>query len=294
MEKPSKKFWIIMLTIPLTVIGMFIGYLIITYANTYIQANYGTKTVSEAPSYDPTSDSYYGGVYMDSTTGSYIGNTTQEIIKTGTISMAADDMDATLASIEALETEYNATSTNLQDSGKGADRYIYLTIKIEESKFEALYNELKALPGEFTYSAIGSSDVTESVTDLQTRLANLQILEAQYNEILKSAETVDDILAVQKELATTRTEIESIQTQLKNIDNQTSYSYITIYVSQSSTGTQLSDNEWRPLGILKEAGRSLVGFAKFLGTGLIYVLVFSPVIAAVVVPIVLILKKTKK
>jgi len=283
-----------MLTIPLTVIGMFIGYLIITYANTYIQANYGTKTVSEAPSYDPTSDSYYGGVYMDSTTGSYIGNTTQEIIKTGTISMAADDMDATLASIEALETEYNATSTNLQDSGKGADRYIYLTIKIEESKFEALYNELKALPGEFTYSAIGSSDVTESVTDLQTRLANLQILEAQYNEILKSAETVDDILAVQKELATTRTEIESIQTQLKNIDNQTSYSYITIYVSQSSTGTQLSDNEWRPLGILKEAGRSLVGFAKFLGTGLIYVLVFSPVIAAVVVPIVLILKKTKK
>jgi|GEM_PF-2399249 len=296
MEKTSKKFWILVLAIPLTVIGMFVGYLVITYADKYIQTNYGVsiKEASTVPAYDPTSSSYYGGVGMDSVTSSYIRNTTQEIIKTASMNMAADDMDKTLASIEALETEYSATSTNLQDSGKGADRYMYLTIKVEESKFEELYNKLKALPGEFTYSAIGSSDVTESVTDLQSRLTNLQKLETQLNEILKSAKTVDEILAVQKELSTTRTDIEAIQTQLKNIDNQTSYSYITLTISQSSTGTQLSDNEWRPIGILKEAGRALVGFAKFLGTGLIYVLVFSPVIAAVVVPVVLILKKTKK
>jgi hypothetical protein len=294
MEKTSKKFWIITLTVPLTIIGMFIGYLIITYANKYVQTNYGAKTVSEVPSYDPTSSSYYGGVGMDSVKNSYIRNTTQEIIKTASMNLAADDMDKTLASIEALETTYNASTTNLQDSGKGAERYLYLTIKVEESKFEELYNKLKALPGEFTYSSIGSSDVTESVMDLESRLANLQKLETQLNDILKSAKTVDEILSVQKELSTTRTDIEAIQTQLKNIDNQTSYSYITITISQSSTGTQLSDNEWRPIGILKEAGRALVGFAKFLGTGLIYVLVFSPVIAAVVVPVVLILKKTKK
>ena len=296
MEKTSKKFWILVLAIPLTIIGMFIGYLVITYADKYIQTNYGVsiKEASDVPAYDPTSSSYYGGVYMDSGAGTYIRNTTQEIIKTASMNMAADDIDATLVSIESLETEFKASTTNLQDSGKGADRYLYLTIKVEESKFEELYNKLKALPGEFTYSSIGASDVTESVTDLESRLANLQKLETQLNEILKSAKTVDEILSVQKELSTTRTDIEAIQTQLKNIDNQTSYSYITLTISQSSTGTQLSDNEWRPVGILKEAGRALVGFAKFLGTGLIYVLVFSPVIAAVVVPVVLILKKTKK
>jgi len=294
MEKTSKKFWIITLTIPLTIIGMFIGYLVITYANKYVQTNYGVKEVSSVPSYDPTSSSYYGGVYMDSGVDTYIRNTTQEIIKTASMNMAADDIDVTLTSIEDLETEFKASTTNLQDSGKGADRYLYMTIKVEESKFQEMYNKLKALPGEFTYSSIGSSDVTESVTDLQSRLANLQKLETQLNDILKSAKTVDEMLAVQKELSTTRTDIESIQTQLKNIDNQVNYSYITLTVSQSSTGTQLSDSEWRPLGILKDAGRALVGFAKFLGTGLIYVLVFSPVIAAVVVPVVLILKKAKK
>lgn len=296
MERNSKKFWIIILAIPLTIVGMFIGYLVVTYADRYFQTNYGVgvKEVPGEPIYDTTSSGYYGGVYMDVPAESYIRNTTQEIIKTATISMSADDMDTTLASIQALETEYNATATNLQDSGKGAERYIYITIKVEESKFEQLYNELKALPGEFTYSAIGSSDVTESVEDLESRLANLQKLETQLSEILKSAKTVDEILAVQKELSTTRTEIESIQSQLKDIDNQTSYSYISISIAQSSTGTQLSDNEWRPLGILKDAGRSLVGFGKFLGTGLIYVLVFSPVIAAIVVPVVIIQKRAKK
>ena len=65
-------------------------------------------------------------------------------------------------------------------------------------------------------------------------------------------------------------------------------------MTQSSVGSQLSDDKWEPIGILKDAGRALVGFGKFLGSGLIYVLVFSPVIAAVVIPVVIIQKKAKK
>ena len=276
----------------LILIGMFVAYMIVTYANTAIRDNVESP-ISTAPDYVTESDAK-GGVYMNEGLAPTITSSNQNIIKIANITMSADDMDATLTSIQALKTTYGATTTNLQDSGKGSERYITLTIKVEESKFEILYNKIKELPGEFTYSAISSTDVSETVQDLETRLANLKKLETQYNTILKSAKTVTEILAVQKELASTRTEIESIQTQLKNLDNQTSYSYITVYMTQSSVGSQLSDDKWQPIGILKDAGRTLVGFAKFLGTGLIYVLVFSPVIAAVVVPVVLILKKTKK
>jgi uncharacterized membrane-anchored protein YhcB (DUF1043 family) len=294
MEKISKKFWIIVLAIPLTVIGMFIGYLVVTYANTAIEESVSTQ--AGIPSEDALISDYKGGTYMDEgrSTTPMVANSSQDVIKTAYITMAADDLDATLLLVQELKDSYSAQTITLQDSGKGSERFLNLTIKVEESKLEELYNKIKELPGEFTYSSIGSTDVTETVQDLETRLENLQKLEVQYNEILKTSTSVTDTLAVQKELATTRTQIESIQTELKNLDNQTSYSYITLSISQSSTGVELSDNEWRPVGILKEAGRSLVGFAKFLGTGLIYVLVFSPVIAAVVVPVVLILKKTKK
>lgn len=292
MENSSKKYWIIALVIPITIVGLFVAYMIITYAHTY-SISTPTSVGGSAPTSEVASD-YKGGVYMNETVDTTSAATGQDVIKTAYISMSADNMDTTLTSIQALEKEYNSQTSNLQDSGKGSERIISLTIKVEESKFEELYNKIKALPGEFTYSSIGSTDITETVQDLQSRLDNQQKLLTQLNSILKQATTVADTLAVQKEITTAQTEIESLQTQLKNYDNQTSYSYITVYISQSASGSQLSDNKWLPLGILKDAGRDLVGFAKFLGTGLIYVLVFSPVIAAVVVPVIIIQKKAKK
>jgi hypothetical protein len=80
-----------------------------------------------------------------------------------------------------------------QDSGKGSYRYVYLTIKVEQSKFEDMYNAIKALPGEFAYSSTGATDVTETVEDLQARLENLQALEARLNAVLDDAETVTEI-----------------------------------------------------------------------------------------------------
>jgi archaellum component FlaC len=291
MEKSTKKYWILALVIPFTMVGMFVAYMIISYAQRTSTGSAGNTVSSITP--EIAKDSYYGGVYMDSVKLPS-SNGSASVIKTAYISMSADDMDATVKSISDLELEYKAEATTSQDSGKGAARYISMTIKVEQAKFEEFYNALKALPGEFTYSSTGTSDVTETVEDLQARLDNLQTLETQLSSVLKQAKTVTDILAVQKELSTTRTQIEELQTQIKNLDNQTSYSYVSVMISQSSVGSQLSDDQWLPLGILKDAGRALVGFAKFLGTGLIYVVVFSPVIAAVVVPVIIIQKRAKK
>ena len=287
MDKPSKKYWILALVIPFTAVGLFVAYLIVSYAQQRTSYGSASNVVSE-DSIEYVKDSYYGGVALPSSNGG------EDVIKTANISMEADDMDATLTSIQGIEEQYSAETMSSQDSGKGSYRYIYVTLKVEQSKFEDMYNAVKKLPGEFTYSSTGSTDVTETVEDLQARLENLQALETRLTNVLNEAKTVTDILAVEKELASTRTDIEALQSQIKDLDNQTSYSYLYVTISQSSTGSQLSDEEWKPFGILKDAGRALVSFAKFLGTGIIYVLVFSPVIAAVVVPVIIIQKKAKK
>lgn len=287
MDKSSKKYWILALVIPFTAVGLFVTYLIVSYAQQRKSTDSAYNTVT-SDSMEYVQDSYLGGIALPSSNGG------EDVIKTANISMAADDMDATLTSIQAIEEEYSAETMSSQDSGKGSYRYIYVTLKVEQSKFEDMYNAIKALPGEFTYSSTGSTDVTETVEDLQARLENLQALETRLTKVLDQAESVTDILAVEKELASTRTDIETLQSQIKDLDNQTSYSYLYITISQSATGSGLSDEEWKPFGVLKDAGRALVSFAKFLGTGLIYVLVFSPVIAAVVVPVILIQKKAKK
>ncbi len=259
-------------------------------------------------------DDYYGGTFLDSSlsskgmpesvapvaeesrsSGEY-DYTAEErsIIRSGEISVSVDNIDTTLYSIDVVRGKYNALLTNLNDSGKGRDRIVSLTIKVEESKFEEIYNEFKELEGEFEGSSIYESDVTDTVVDLEARLKNYKGVETQFLSILETAESIEDTLAVYKELNDVRLNIERVQGELDNIGKQTEYSYIYITLSQSSTGSEIADEEWKPAGIFRDATRALVGFAKFIGSALIWVVVFIPVIALIVVPVVLVQKKSKK
>ncbi|MFA5634024.1 MAG: DUF4349 domain-containing protein, partial [Candidatus Dojkabacteria bacterium] len=105
---------------------------------------------------------------------------------------------------------------------------------------------------------------------------------------------VEETLSVYNEVSKVRLEIERIELQLKNLETQTDYSYIYIRIHQSSEGAELEEKGWRPVGVLKDALRALVSFGQFLGSILIWLVVFSPVIALFVVPAVIIQKKRKK
>ena len=235
----------------------------------------------------------YGKV-TDSVDQSEERDSTQKVIRVGSISIAVDDIDGTVENVDTILAKYKGETLSMQDSGKGKERGVVLALRVEETDFDAFYQELKNLDGEYEYSNISSNDVTETVLDMEARLKNLKSVETQYLSILKKATTVSDTLAVQRELTTVRSEIEYLESSLDNMERQTDYSTVYLTITQSSTGSSLTDEEWRPAGILKDASRALVDFAKFLGTAIIWVLVFSPVVAAVVIPVVIIQKKAKK
>ena len=235
----------------------------------------------------------YGKV-TDSVDQSGERDSTQKVIRVGSISIAVDDIDGTVENVDTILAKYEGETLSMQDNGKGKERGVVLSLRVEETDFDAFYQELKDLDGEYEYSNISSNDVTETVLDMEARLKNLKSVETQYLSILKKATTVSDTLAVQRGLTTVRSEIEYLESSLDNMERQTDYSTVYLTITQSSTGSSLTDEEWRPSGILKDASRALVDFAKFLGTAIIWVLVFSPVIAAVVIPVVIIQKKAKK
>ena len=124
----------------------------------------------------------------------------RSLTKTGEISVAVDDIDESLGEVRKIGKKYGAMVMNLDDLGKGVSRRVDVTIKVEQSRFEVLYENLKELEGEFTTSSIAVSDVTERVLDLEARLKNYKSVEAQYLKILEKANTVEETLAVYKEL----------------------------------------------------------------------------------------------
>ncbi|MDX9892693.1 MAG: DUF4349 domain-containing protein [Bacteroidales bacterium] len=276
--KNKKKFWIIF-----SVVAILSIIPLVFLLNFWI---YRAKN-----SYENITDGYLSGVsfeesrmsdmMVDEPTSS-LSEDDRSVIRTGNMSFSVDDIDSTLETISATGEEYGATITDLNDYGKGKSRVVGLTIKVEESKFQDLFDGLRELDGEYEGSSISESDVTDTVMDLEARLKNYRSVEAQLLTILESAETVEDTLAVYKELNEVRYNIERVDAELKNLSNQTEYSYIYMNISQSSTGAGVSEEEWRPVGIARDAVRALVGFGKFLGSLLIWVLVFSPVIGLIV------------
>lgn len=241
----------------------------------------------------PSVDSAYERELTDSymETPTYNDEDGSKVQKTGTVTFLVNNIDIAVENLEGINSKYQGEVTNIYDYGRGNDRSVQLTIKVPVDSFEKYYEDLKELDGELFYANIGTNDLTEQYIDITSRLENLKSVETQLSEILKSATSVTDILAVQKELNVVRGNIESYEAQKRYFDNQTDYSYINITFNIDKEGLNISDEPWKPAGEFKAALNALVSVLKGIVNTGIWVLVFSPII---LIPVGLVLFVTKR
>jgi hypothetical protein len=147
-----------------------------------------------------------------------------KVQKNGSVSILVEHIDTALDSLRAVNGKYSGQITNIYDYGQGNDRVVTITVKVAVEDFEAYYEELREIGGEVTYANVSTLDVTEEYIDITSRLSNLRSTETQLVKILEKADTVTDILAVQRELNTVRGDIESYEQRKRYFDSQTDYS----------------------------------------------------------------------
>lgn len=201
-----------------------------------------------------------------------------KVQKNGSITLLVEDLDSAVTNLKVVNNKYQGQITNILDHGRGNDRVVQITIKIPVNRFEEYYETVREIDGEVTYANISILDVTEEYIDIASRLTNLKNTEVQFTKILEKAETITDILAVQRELNTVRGEIESYEQRMRYFDNQTEYSHINITFSVDKTGISVADEKWRPWGEVKVAVKALLTVLKSLVDAIIWLVVFSPLV----------------
>lgn len=201
-----------------------------------------------------------------------------KVQKNGSINLLVEGIDKAINDLKAVNGMYGGVITNIYDSGRGNDRSVSITVKVPVDKFETYYEELRKIEGEVTYANVSTLDVTEEYIDITSRLSNLKSTEVQLVKILEKAESVTDILAVQRELNTVRGEIESYEQRKRYFDTQTDYSYITVSFSLDKTGLNVAQDEWKPWGEVKAAVKSLIEVLKAFVNMIIWIVIFSPVV----------------
>jgi len=149
----------------------------------------------------------------------------KKVIKKGGLSYKVDETKNEYSRLSELLTKYEAYIASENES-KGYDRINYsINIKVPPQNFDPLIEEItknKTIENRW----VNADDVTARYYDLQSRIENKKKLEERYQEILKKAENVRDILEVERNLNQVRGEIESLQGQFKLLTHQVNYSTI--------------------------------------------------------------------
>jgi len=109
------------------------------------------------------------------------------------------------------------------------------TFRVPAAQFDSMFEAFAGL-GAVVHRRVDALDVTEEVTDLELRLKNAQALRDRYAALLEKAEKVEDILAIERELAKVTETIERIEGQLQARRTEISMSRITLRLDPVKTG----------------------------------------------------------
>lgn len=196
----------------------------------------------------------------------------KKVIKTGGLSYRVESTKEEYNRLNGLLKKYEAYISS-ENENKGYDRVNYnVSIKVPPQNFDPLIADItkdKKLDNRW----VNTDDVTSRYYDLQSRIENKQKLEERYQEILKQATKISDILEVERNLNQVRSEIESLQGQFKLLNHQINYS--TLDISFYELVPYELDQEQRPgfgTRLLNTMSAGWQGFQTFI----VYLLALWP------------------
>jgi hypothetical protein len=218
------------------------------------------------------------GVPKTSTTGSGTVESSavdRKIIFTASLTIDVLDAEKSFKDAETLATKYGGFVA--QSSLQRTDTQVTATavLRVPATKVTELMDELVAL-GMVTGRSSGSEDVTSTYIDIQARLKVLRAEEEQLVTFLKKATTIKDMLAVQEQLRTVRTEIEQYEGQQRYMDSATSLATVNVQLVQTTAafvaprgfGSAFAQS-------LARFGQGLAAFWTWLGGSLVFLVFYG-------------------
>ena len=173
-------------------------------------------------------------ISLDQTTASQINTapTDRKIIRNAELKLEAENPEQAQQQITAIAEMKGGFVVESQQSSsdiKSTTRdIVIMTVRVPAEKFGETLEEIRKTASRVVVESVKGQDVTEEFIDIEAQLKAKKALEQQFMEIMKRANTVDDALSVQSQLADVRGEIERIEGRKRFLENQASLSTIKI------------------------------------------------------------------
>ncbi len=231
-------------------------------------------------------------------------NSARKIIYSSWAKVQTTEYDKTISALKTLCAKYGAYFESADSYGNkiegDSNRHSNFTIRIPVDSYSLFLNEIDGI-GTIVSSGENNRDVTDSYYDTEARLASATLREERVLVLLENAGSLDDILALERELSDIRYEIESLTGSLRKYDSLISYATYTLTVNEvvrytdpvvtpKTFGEELSQSFKSGFENFVEAWQS---FIIFLSYNVFNIIIFA-VIAVLVVFFIITKRKPKR
>jgi hypothetical protein len=221
----------------------------------------------------------------------------RKIIYNANATLVVDDFDQAEAQLKKVIDSHKGSYIAKADLNVSPNsrRMGTWTIRVPAEQRESFMEEIAKI-GEVHQSTLDSKDITDEYYDLENRIKNKQARQEALRELLKKkTDKVEELLAVDRELAKVTEDIEVAQAQMQRWKKLSDFATVVLtiqdrrdYIPPPPTsptfGTTVARN-WQ--GSLD----ALAGFGKALVVVIVVLVPWPPLIALVVVPPYLVLRR---
>lgn len=216
---------------------------------------------------------------------SYLNTTDRKIIITANYRIDTKNLKG---SVKSFTDKVNEIGGYIESSDITLS-YAYFTFRIPADKLDSFFVFAEE-SGKVTYSSQKGKDVTIEYHDTQAELKALKVKEERLLSLLESASSLDNILAIEKQLNEVRISIEKITTRLNELNNLINYATVNIKLNNIEESKKASFGEL----ITKAFTSSInlgVNLVKYLCVIIVFLAPYILVIALIVFIIIFIRKK---
>ena len=213
-----------------------------------------------------------------------------QVIQTANVTIEVDDVDNAVTNIisdvDASGGFVQSQSINRFDDDATAS----LTIRVPSANLEDFIDGL-ADEGRISTSTIDALDVTLEVVDLEARISTLEASIERLRELQRQATSIADLVAVESELATRQSELESLTARRDYLDNQVDLSTVYVWIDQVDSGAALKPDF---LGGLQRGWDALLTLGAGLITGVGFLLPTALVGLSIAVVVIIIIRLIRR
>jgi hypothetical protein len=182
------------------------------------------------------------------------------LIRTGSAVIEVDSLEPAIERVQALARQLGGFVANTQlFAGEGQIRRAELMLRFPASRFDQATAALRPL-GTLESLVVNSEDVGEEFVDVTARVANARRLEERLIDLLaRRTGRLEDVLAVERELARVREEIERYEGRLRFLRSRVALSTLTITVQEPRPVFAPRPGPSRITEAFRDAWRNFVG-----------------------------------